>query len=278
MSDDGLRFAPAASVSLEAYAAAFTSAFSGYQYPVSVDAVWLARRVRLEQHDLQHSLLAYVGDEPVGVAVLAIRADEGWVGGFGIVPAQRGRGRGRALLSALLEQVRACGLRRLSLEVLARNTAARRLYEGAGMRVVRDLLMMERAGSPDAEAGAGGALQEAAPAELLNHFARLHVEPPAWQRTLPGLLIKDGLRGLYLGGRERPEAYALLSRRADGNTYLFDLAAADGEHARALCAALGGVAGTLKIVNEPEHSLFTKPLLAHGFVETDRQHEMLLNL
>ena len=36
--------------------------------------------------------------------------------------------------------------------------------------------------------------------------------------------------------------------------------------------------GQLRVLNEPEESLFMNPLLANGFVETDRQHEMLLVL
>ena len=276
MSDEGLRFVPAASVSLEAYAAAFTSAFRGYQFPVEVNAEWLARRVRIEQHDLQQSLVAYEGDSVVGVAGLAIRGYAGWVCGFGVVPERRGRGLGREMMAVLTERARACGLRRLSLEVLARNEAARRLYEGVGMRVSRDLLMLERAG-PSAEGGAARELKEAAPAELLGHFARLHAEPPAWQRDLPSLLAGRS-RGFYLGERARPRAYALLSESIDGNTYVSDLAASDPRDARELSAALGGVAGTLKILNEPEHSLFIEPLLARGFTETDRQHEMVISL
>jgi GNAT superfamily N-acetyltransferase len=302
LSDERLRFASAASVSLEEYAATFTAAFSGYFFPLTLDATMLARKVRVEQHDLRHSLVAYVGCEAVGVAALAVRGESGWVGGFGVVPEQRGRGLGREIMSALLDEARACRLRRLSLEVLAQNTAARRLYESAGMKVVRDLLILARAvsstvetdasddsskvegdGSSKVEAsdstkvGEGGSLKEAAPAELLAHFARLHREPAAWQRDLPSMLAGRS-RGFYTGERERPRAYALVSEASDGNKYLSDLAASDVESARELCDALLPAAGALRIVNEPERSLFVEPLLAHGFAETARQHEMTLDL
>lgn len=290
-------------MSLAEFAAVFTAAFGGYWHPVVLDASRLARRVRQDQYDLEHSLVAYEGGEAVGMATLAVRAEAGWVPGLGVVPSERGRGLGRLLMAALLERARACGLRRLSLEVLARNNAARRIYEDAGMRVVRDLLVLERAGvgivvaegSPEGpslkpEDGLskeakgslkeeGDSLKEAEPGELLAHFARLHATPPQWSRGLPSLLIKGGLRGLYLGERARPEAYALLTEAAlEGVTHVFDLAAADAARARELCASLGGVPGALKIINEPEHSLFTAPLIEHGFVETERQHEMLIDL
>ena len=263
-------------MSLEAYAAAFTSAFRGYYKPVSHDALTLARRVRCEHHDLANSLLAYDGGEVVGIAALAVRGERGWCAGLAVVPERRGRGRGRELLSALLARARAAGLRRLSLEVLAVNVAARRLYEGAGMRVTRDLLVLERRGNRAGDAPPRPP-REAPAAELLTHFARLHPEPPAWQRELAGLLAAD-LRGLYVGGRRRPRAYALLGYGRDGNTYVSDLAASDAHGARALCAALDAAPGPLKIINEPERSPFAAPLLEHGFTEAARQHEMTVEL
>ena len=269
-----MRIVSAATVSLEAYAAAITTAFEGYPVPINFTAPMLARRVRFEQHDLESSLVALEGDETIGMAGLAIRGGRGWVSGFGVVPAWRRRGLGRRLMSALLERARACGLRRLSLEVLAGNDAARRLYEGAGMRVTRDLLILDR----PADYAAGGAAPQEAPAgELLGHYWHLHPEPPAWQRELASLLAAD-LRGLYVGGRRRPNAYALVGQGRDGNTYVSDLAAADAAPAEAMCAALGRVEGALRVVNEPERSPYVAPLLRHGFAEVIRQHEMTLEL
>jgi ribosomal protein S18 acetylase RimI-like enzyme len=264
-------------VSLEAYAAAFTSAFRGYQHPVTHDAVSLARRVRIEQYDLASSLLALgAGGEVAGVAALAVRGERGWCAGLAVVPERRGRGLGRALMSALLERARAAGLRQLSLEVLSVNTPARRLYESFGMRATRELLAFERA----AEGAAGrraAAPKEAPAAELLQHFSRMRTEPPAWQREPASLLASD-LRGFYVGGRRRPRACALVGLGRGGITGVNGLAAEDAAQAEAMCAALGRVPGLLRIVNEPARSLFVAPLLAHGFKEFTRQHEMTMGL
>jgi ribosomal protein S18 acetylase RimI-like enzyme len=278
LSDDGVRFVSAATASLEAYAAAITAAFEGYPVQIAFTPQMLSRRVRFEQHDLESSLLAVEGDEAVGMAGLAIRGDRGWVSGFGVVPAWRRRGLGRRLMSALLERAREYGLRQLSLEVLAGNTAALRLYEDAGMRVTRDLLVLERAAdyAPPA-AGRARTPKEAPAGELLRHYWRLHPEPPAWQRELPSLLAAD-LRGLYVGGRRRPRAYALLGYGRDGNIYSSDLAAAGAEDAGEMCAALGRVAGPMRVVNEPERGPYAAPLLKHGFREVMRQHEMTMEL
>lgn len=280
MTDERLRFAPATSVSLEAYAAAFTEGFRGYHRTLESDAAKMARLGRVYNYDLRHSLIAYDGEEVAGLAVLAIRGERGWCGGFGVAPAFRRRGVGRALMSALLASARSAGLKRLSLEVSEHNPTARRLYERAGLRVTRDLLLVERAAGVEHEPREleGGPLEEAAPSELLLHFARLHGAAPAWQRDLPTMLA--GLSsGLRLGPRESPRAYALLSVGADGETYVTDLAAEGGEDARELTAALARrVEGRLRIINEPEESLFVAPLLANGFVETERQHEMVIEL
>lgn len=274
-----LKLVSAATLSLEAYAAAINSSFEGYPVRITFNSAMLARRARVEQHDLEASLVALDGGAAVGMAGLAVRGTRGWVSGFGVVPAWRRRGLGRRLMSTLLERARAYGLRRLSLDVLAENAAAIRLYEGAGMRVVRDLLVLDRpADYAPRAARRGGGLKEAPAAELLRHYWRLHPEPPAWQRELSALLAAD-LRGLYVGGRRLPRAYALLGHgRADGNTYLSDLAAADPGAAREMCAALDRVPGSVRAVNEPERSPFAAPLLEHGFREVMRQHEMAVEL
>jgi ribosomal protein S18 acetylase RimI-like enzyme len=282
LTDDTLTIVSAASVSLEAYAAAFTESFQDYHHPVALDAAALARRVRLEQYDLENSLLALDGGEAVGVAALAVRGERGWVAGLAVVPGRRGRGLGRALTSAVVARARGCGLRLLSLDVLAVNHSARRLYERSGMSVARDLLVFERPADYAACGGGGAArrpaLGEAPAAELLEgHFARLHSARPAWQRE-PSSLLAANLRGLHLGPRRRPRAYSLVVHNRDGNTYLADLAAADAAQADALCAALSAVPGPLRVVNEPEQSLFVAALRAHGFKEVLRQHEMVMEL
>ena len=115
MTEGSLRFVPAMSVSLEAFAAAFTAGFSGYAIPLEVDAARLSRTLRADQYDLLHSLVAYEGDELAGIVALAIRGEAGWCGGLGVVPERRGRGFGRVLTRELLTSARSAGVRRLTL-------------------------------------------------------------------------------------------------------------------------------------------------------------------
>lgn len=75
------------------------------------------------------------GAAPVGYALGWWVLDELQLLAIGVLPAQRGRGAGSALLAGVLEAVWARGGRRVILEVARSNTAARRLYERAGFEV-----------------------------------------------------------------------------------------------------------------------------------------------
>jgi RimJ/RimL family protein N-acetyltransferase len=55
--------------------------------------------------------------------------------GITVDPALRGRGVGRALIDAAIDEARRRGARRLTLRVFAPNEVARRLYESAGFEV-----------------------------------------------------------------------------------------------------------------------------------------------
>jgi RimJ/RimL family protein N-acetyltransferase len=57
------------------------------------------------------------------------------VEGFTVAPAWRGRGVGRALLAAAVDEARRRGSRKVSLRVLATNERARRVYAAAGLEV-----------------------------------------------------------------------------------------------------------------------------------------------
>ncbi len=274
-----LRIISAASVTLEQFAAAFEASFAGYFFPMTLTGEQLSRRVRFEHVDILRSLIAYDNDELAGMAMLGVRQEVGWVGGIGMTEMYRGRGRAHELMTALIEEARSLPLDRLTLEVLRQNVAAIRLYKRAGMEIARDLIIFERAeDAPLAPSQDVSRLKHATPPELLRHFYRLHLQPTAWQRDLSALLVMDGMQGLYLGARDMPDAYALLRSWPGGMTYIVDLAAARKEDADALCAALDRVEGRLRIINEPESSIFCAALEAHNFVATERQHEMVMDL
>jgi GNAT superfamily N-acetyltransferase len=92
----------------------------------------------LRAHPTTTILLAYVGDEPVGIATcfqgfstFAARPLIN-IHDLAVLPAHRGRGIGRALLRAVEAKAAELGCVKLTLEVVEQNRRARDVYERAG--------------------------------------------------------------------------------------------------------------------------------------------------
>jgi ribosomal protein S18 acetylase RimI-like enzyme len=109
----------------EAFVAAVADNVAAYRaagWPERGGAVWLFER---ERGELEGSL------------GLTAEADgSGHVRWFVFAPELRGSGLGRRLLSELLTEARAAGMRRLELETFSDLRAAAHLYRGAGFEVV----------------------------------------------------------------------------------------------------------------------------------------------
>lgn len=87
---------------------------------------------------LAHAERREAGDRlaPAGFALYRVAADEAELLTVSVVPEARRAGLGRALVAACEQGARACGARRLFLEVAEGNRAARALYAGAGYHEV----------------------------------------------------------------------------------------------------------------------------------------------
>jgi ribosomal protein S18 acetylase RimI-like enzyme len=105
--------------------------------------------------------IVYEGEEPVGYAVLTLGFSveyggrDGFIDDLYLVRSARGRGLGRRVLSFLLDEARALGIRTLHLEVATENDPAARLYEALGFVATgrrllsRDLVRGSGAAMPD---------------------------------------------------------------------------------------------------------------------------------
>jgi RimJ/RimL family protein N-acetyltransferase len=270
-------FTPAAGLALDALADLFTRSFADYFYPGITSTQTLARRVASENIDLLRSLVLRVDGEPAGVALLARRGERAWCGGFGVTLPHRGKGHALALAEALIEEARESDAERFSLEVLTRNERALRVYERAGLRIARRLLILSWRPDDSWAPASHDTLEQAGPADLvLSHFAALHPAPAAWQREPAALLVLPELHGLAL--RERGETLAYAIVQGEGALRLQDFAARDPAAAARLIAALQARSGGITSVNEPAESPLTPAFLRAGFVVADEQHEMTIEL
>jgi ribosomal-protein-alanine N-acetyltransferase len=77
-------------------------------------------------------LVATVGRGVEGYVVARHAADEGEILNLGVERGRRGQGIGRALVGAVLRDLRARGAAAVYLEVRESNAAARHLYDGLG--------------------------------------------------------------------------------------------------------------------------------------------------
>ena len=285
--DQKIQFVSAASFTLDTLGEIFTHCFEGYFYAATVTAAMLSQRIRTENLDLLRSVVIQQGGDAVGIALIGLRGERAWCGGFGVAAAARGQGYAHRLAAAMLDQARAAGVHEFSLEVLTRNAPAITTYLRAGMRARRDLRVLEWRSPENQEQGTKDKEQtrnlqplisNLQSSTLLEHFTALHPVPAAWQRDLPALLVRAGLQSLAIMAGDRPVAYLLFQLNAEGRAQIADLGAERADQARILLAALQQRAQHIVSVNEPADSPLTPAFDQLGFVESDRQHELVIDL
>ncbi|MFD9323175.1 GNAT family N-acetyltransferase [Streptomyces sp. NPDC060053] len=94
-----------------------------------------------ERHVPEDYLVAELDDRVIGYVRLALptplasNAHVRQIQGLAVLDEGRGRGVGRALIRAALDEARRQGARRITLRVLGHNTPARKLYESEGFVV-----------------------------------------------------------------------------------------------------------------------------------------------
>jgi [ribosomal protein S18]-alanine N-acetyltransferase len=81
-------------------------------------------------------LLFQAESRDVGIVLFRVVADEAELLTLAVRPAERRRGAGRRLLTAVIDRAREAGAQTLFLEVGADNPPARALYEAMGFRVI----------------------------------------------------------------------------------------------------------------------------------------------
>ncbi|GAB4210603.1 MAG: hypothetical protein OHK0022_43920 [Roseiflexaceae bacterium] len=273
-----IAFAPASHFSLDALADLLTRSFEGYFYTILMDGLMLARRVRTEQLDLHASTVLLVNEEPAGLALVGLRGVQSWCGGFGVAAAFRGRGLAGQLCEAMLRRAREDGAKTMTLEVLTRNTRALKTYQRAGMRIWRDLLLLRWRADPGEYLAApdGPPIEAIDAGQALAHYAALHGQPAPWQRDLATLLCRGAVWGLALPDPvARP--YLLYAADAQG-ARIVDVGVRQPEQAARLIGALQESHTEVLCFNEPDNSPLLPVYLERGFTETDRQHELEIEL
>lgn len=241
---------PADTFDLAALAALFTAGYEGYYVPLHVDEQALTFMVGAWDIDLSRSRVALRGEDRVGVAMLGVRGERGWIGGLGVVPGARRSGVGRALMEALLAEAPAD----VSLEVIEQNEPAIRLYESLGFERTRILEVWS--------------LTEQAPPAT----ARTVESRPLGQADLPWQRADASLPAEV--EQIEVDGAAALIRVTGPRVSVLQLEAQDETAAEALLAAARARGESLHYVNVPEGDPASAALQALGGTLELRQFEM----
>lgn len=113
--------------------------FEGYAVPTRFTPEMVSVLTRTDSIDPDRSLVAWRGDEPVGVILWCQRVRRVRLGPTGVVKEARRQGVARFLVAEFLRRAREIGAERVRLEVIGSNTGAIKLYEGQGFRSLRRL-------------------------------------------------------------------------------------------------------------------------------------------
>jgi ribosomal protein S18 acetylase RimI-like enzyme len=276
-------------------------AYAGYYVPLHVTSEQILRMDRVYDADLRRSVVALVGSEPVGLALLGRRGARGWIHSVGTLPAWRRCGIARGMVAQVIATAAEANVQVLSLEVITQNTPAYRLYESLGFRARRELLTWQRSGEEDPLPIPRERLVPADPSGLYGVLASWQDQPSCWQREIESLRkLGEALRGYRLPGDgqvsprrapgflpqsegRRAIGCCLVSGTAQGVS-IMAVGIRPGcdalAHGRMLLQALSALhlGQTLSLLNVPADSALCRVLAALRFRVTMRQIEMVLTL
>jgi GNAT superfamily N-acetyltransferase len=253
-----LELRPARSLSVGERAELFTAAYEGYVMPMRIDEPALAWMQEKFDFDLDASRIAYRDGDPVGLANLAVRGQDAWIGGVGVVASARRAGVGEALMRAVHEEARSRGVKRVWLEVIVENRSAFALYEKLGYELVQDVEVWTLQAAESEHAG-----REVPVSEVKAQLPERHVP---WQRADGTLCHYDDVRGLVT------ESGAMLFC-VRSSAQLQRYAGEPEPLLRALSTF-----GEVYVLNLPVDDPAAAVLRELGGSVSVRQHEMLLEL
>ena len=269
VSSAAVALVPADSVDFDALTELFNGAYSDYFVPLKLDRAGLELTIDICDIDLAASRVALEDGNPVAFAFLALRGEEGWIGGMGTLPTHRRRGLGENALTEVLAEAKNRGAASVRLEVIEQNEPARHLYEKLGFERERDLNIWILDSAPPRVTKA----EPVDPAEAHAWIKANRRSQEPWQRA-DETLEHMRARGLEFEALAMADEGAALYR---GNGVL-QLAARDEKAAGHLLAAVGAQGDGLRFVNVPDDDLANAALALLKAQLQLRQHEMRASL
>lgn len=276
---------PASEVPLRDLVRAINAAYMDYYTPTHVTPDSFERLLKWESIHPDKSATVMEGRKIVGMGLLGIRGQRGWISAVGVLPRYRGHGIGRRLMNYLIEQARVADMDTVQLEVITQNERAYRLYRSLGFQVLRRLLILVWAEGPmpfpDPDPGLRLTIGPEAVHTLVEEMQPLIIVRRPWRRERESL---DATRHHLLGLAARDTRGALLGAciyRVEGfQAGILDIATATIEVGDMLLANLlrRGAVSHVSYVNLTDDDPLLPIFQDAGFEETLSQYEMILRL
>jgi ribosomal protein S18 acetylase RimI-like enzyme len=278
---------------LPAFCAGFNAGFGDYKYGAQMDEPQFVKFLVRSGIDLQYSAVLLQRNssewQGAGVALVALEEEHAWCSGLAVTPSLRNAGLGRRLMETIQARVAQAGAQTLQLEVLVDNAPARQLYTSLGYTPLRNLIFWRTASAPP-DIHCDAKLYAANPAEALDRVFAWQRLAPAWQRSQRAVaLYLDDLWAYRMqhGGETTGWIVYLPTepqRPGQPRLRIMAMGVHPGEDEASLAHQLLASMrahqseAVFSLINEPEESIFTQALATAGFIEVDRQIEMVRRL
>lgn len=140
---------PASNYSFEQLTEAYNETRVDYLVPMPMNVARLMEYCRVYDVSLEHSCVAAEDAVMLGLGMLGVRHQRGWITRLGVLPIGRRKGTGSALMSGLLEAATKQSLKTMWLEVIKGNAPAHNLFRKYGFQETRELIVARRAPKAD---------------------------------------------------------------------------------------------------------------------------------
>lgn len=231
---------------------AWNKGFEGYHFDMTTTPEAFRKRMDQEGLSSEFSVVAFDGEEPVGLVLNGIRESGGrkigWNGGTGVAMTWRKKGVGLQLMEKTLDILKEQEVEVATLEAISGNEKAIGLYKKLGYEIVDELHFMKLDGAVEeksAHASRDYDIQEVHPEEI--------GQLPFYRGDFPWQIqwqsVRDGEGAIAFNEEGEPTGYAFFRKLTDeeGNhsrTVLYQCETAPDEKARE------------KITNELLNSVF----------------------
>ncbi|GIP37736.1 hypothetical protein J31TS4_10160 [Paenibacillus sp. J31TS4] len=214
MDNENLALVPLSSCTFEQALLLWNEGFSGYYFDMTMTPGRHIEHMGTRGVRPDLSVAAFLDGRPAGFVLSAVKDAGGrklaWNAGTGVAPEARGHGLAKRMVVDTLRRLREEGVSAATLEAVSANTAAIRVYESAGYRIVGELAGLRHkgvlpAGWPGGEDPERYSFRSAKPihADLLPFYRQQAAWSTQW------FALTDGECLIATDGQGRDAGYAL---------------------------------------------------------------------